>query len=94
MNAQFDPIKNVYRVYNADNSYQTYTPAQYRKLLDSEPVVEEEEADIVLEIKETNVLDNVTVDTDDITDITDEVVEEVTTGDTPIVATGLTSNNN
>lgn len=86
---------------NPDGSFNTYTPAQYRELTNVEIVEEEEEgdADIVLEIKDTNVsndvldtvsetvsndvLENVVVDTNDIKDITTDDVVEVTTSDTP-----------
>ena len=43
-NAIFDEHKGVYRVENADGTFETYTPAQYAELVDTS--VEEEDEEI------------------------------------------------
>jgi hypothetical protein len=106
MSAHFDAVKNVYRVYNADGSWNTYTPEQYRALENVAPIVEEEEegdADIVLEIKDTDVpeeegdpsippsfdapVDSVPT-TGDVLDTTTGDVLDTTTGDVLDTTTG------
>jgi hypothetical protein len=41
-NAIFDEHKGVYRVENADGTFETYTPAQYAELVDTSVEAEEE----------------------------------------------------
>lgn len=47
MNGIFDAHKGVYRVNNADGTFDTYTPEQYRELVAKENAVDTEEVVIV-----------------------------------------------
>ena len=101
METIFDEVKGVYRVYNPDGSYNTYTPAQFKELgLEVVEVEEEGDADIVIDMtpeleeveEEGEVIESETLTETEVHRHDFAQVKNVQ-GDAPVVETGFTSNN-
>ena len=61
----YNPLTNTYKVYKADSTFDTYTPAQYASKFGNVPEVEEDVADVPTEPDLSSAVDVTQADLDE-----------------------------